>query len=121
MDLGELWDIQYYDIPPEVWDPLVSDALGTITERLKITFQNILVHRSWLVEWSSHPYPERWIPVNLQATAGNSSLSMLLDFVFLFFIPSLSRLYLFEQCLKFSITSTSCLFASLKIITLCIL
>ncbi len=67
--------------PPEVWDLLVSDARGTITERLKITHQNILVHRSWLVEWSSHPRPERWIPVNLQATTENSSLSTLLDFI----------------------------------------
>ncbi len=30
----------------------------------KITFQNIFVHCSWLVEWSSHPYPECWIPDN---------------------------------------------------------
>ncbi len=54
---------------------------GTITERLQITFQNILVHRFWLVEWSSHPYPECWIPDNFQATAENSSLSTLLDFI----------------------------------------
>ncbi len=54
---------------------------GTITERLKITLQNILFHRSWLVEWSSHPHPECWIPVNLQATTENSSLSTLLDFI----------------------------------------
>ncbi len=46
---------------------------GTITERLKITLQNILVHRSWLVEWPSHPHPECWIPVNLQATTENVS------------------------------------------------
>ncbi len=52
-----------------------------ITERLKITLQNILVHHSWLVEWSSHPHPECWIPVNLQATTENSSLSTLLDFI----------------------------------------
>ncbi len=54
---------------------------GTITERLKITLQNILVHHSWLVEWSSHPHPECWIPVNLQATTENSSLSTLLDYI----------------------------------------
>ncbi len=54
---------------------------GTITERLKITLQNILLHRSWPVEWSSHPHPECWIPVNLQATTENSSLSTLLDFI----------------------------------------
>ncbi len=53
---------------------------GTIKESLKITLQNILIHHSWLVEWSSHPYPESWIPVNLQATTENSSLSTLLDF-----------------------------------------
>ncbi len=34
------------------------------TERHKITLQNIFVHRSWLVEWSSHPHPDRWIPDN---------------------------------------------------------
>ncbi len=33
-----------------------------------------------LVEWPSYPYPECWIPVNLQATTENSSLSTLLDF-----------------------------------------
>ncbi len=54
---------------------------GTITERLKITLQNILFHRSWLVEWSSHPHPECWIPVNLQATTENSSLLTLLDYL----------------------------------------
>ncbi len=55
----------------------------------KSTLQNILVHRSWLVEWSSHPHPECWIPVNLQETTENSSLSTLLDFIlnFLFFSP----------------------------------
>ncbi len=54
---------------------------GTITERHKITLQNILFHRSWLVEWSSHPHPECWIPVNFQATTENSSLSTLLDYL----------------------------------------
>ncbi len=48
---------------------------GTITERLKIPLQNVLFHHSWLVEWSSYPYLERWIPDNLQATTENSSLS----------------------------------------------
>ncbi len=61
--------------------------------RFKITLQNILVHHSWQVEWSSHPYPERWIPVNLQATAENSSLSTLLDFILNF--PPKKNLYLF--------------------------
>ncbi len=62
----------YYESssPPEVWDLLVSDA-------------SWYHHRedSWLVEWSSHPHPECSIPVNLQATTENSSLSTLLDFI----------------------------------------
>ncbi len=98
------------------------------SQRLKITLQNILVHRSWPVEWSSHCYPECWIPVNLQATTENSCLSTLLDFIiknkqkikniysfpysisssFSFsFSPSLARLYLFEQCLRLGVTSAS--------------
>ncbi len=43
---------------PEIYE--WTTPRSTITDRLKITFQNILVHRSWLVEWSSHPYPECW-------------------------------------------------------------
>ncbi len=94
---------------------------GTITERLKITLQNILFHRSWLVEWSSHPHPKCWIPVNLQATTENSSLSTLLDFIIkkksfpfsisssfsLPFSPSLASLYFFEQCLRLGVRGTS--------------
>ncbi len=53
---------------------------GAITERHKITFQNVFIHRSWLVEWISHPHPERWIPDNFQVTPENSSLSTLIDF-----------------------------------------
>ncbi len=57
---------------PEVWDPEVwATPCGAITEMLKITLQNILCHHSCLVEWSSHPHPECWIPVNLQATTKN--------------------------------------------------
>ncbi len=90
-----------------------------ITERLKITLQNILFHRSWPVEWSSHPHPECWIPVNFQATTENSSLSTLLDYIkkkkkntFTFsksssFSPSLASLYLFEQCLRLGVIGTS--------------
>ncbi len=71
------------------------------------------------------PHPERWIPVNLQATTENSSLSTLLDlkkkkkkkkkksFSIFIFSPSLASLYLFEQCLRLGVTSTSsCLFVS---------
>ncbi len=111
----------YYEStsPPEVWDLLVSDASWYITERLKITLQNILFHHSWPVEWSFHPHPEYWIPVNLQATTENSSLSTLLTWkkkkkitfsksssFSLSFSPSLASLYLFEQCLRLGVTST---------------
>ncbi len=54
---------------------------GAITERHKITLQNILVHRSWLVERTSHPHPGCWIPDNFQATSENSSLPLSLDFI----------------------------------------
>ncbi len=88
------------------------------SQSLKITLQNILVHRSWPVEWSSHPHPECWIPVNLHATTENSSLSTLLDFIvkknFTFsksssfsFSPSLASMYLFEQCLRHNVMGTS--------------
>ncbi len=52
-----------------------------VTERHKITLQNIFIHRSWLVEWTSHPHPECWIPDNCQATPENSSLPSSLDFI----------------------------------------
>ncbi len=44
---------------------------GAITERHKITFQKVFIHRSWLVECTSHP--ECWVPDNFQATPENSS------------------------------------------------
>ncbi len=54
---------------------------GAITERHKITLQNVFIHRSWLVEWTSHPNPECWVPDNFQATPENSSLPSPLDFI----------------------------------------
>ncbi len=94
------------------------------SQRFKITLQNILFHRSWPVEWSSHLHPECWIPVNLQATTENSSLSTLLDYLkkkkkkclslfsksssfSLSLSPSLASLYLFEQCLRLDVIATS--------------
>ncbi len=73
----------YYEStsPLEVWDLLVSDASWyhhkIKIKNNKITLQNSLVHRSWLVEWSP-PHLDCWIPVNLQATTENASLSTLL-------------------------------------------
>ncbi len=100
---------------------LRSASERRITERLKITLQNILFHCSWPVEWSSHPHPECWIPVNFQATTENSSLLTLLDYLkkkyFTFsksssfslsFSPSLAAsLYLFEQCPRLGVIGTS--------------
>ncbi len=83
--------------PPEVWDLRVSDASWcAITEWHKITIQNVFIHRSWLVEWTSHPHPECWIPDNFQVTPENSSLPS----------PRLTGICS-EQCLEICITSTS--------------
>ncbi len=87
---------------------------GDITEMLKITLQNIFIHRSWLVERTSHPYPDCWIPDNSQATPENSSLTSSLDFILyknfaLFPLTSHRRARICsEQCLGICITSTSC-------------
>ncbi len=59
------------------------------------------------------PHPERWIPVYLQAATENSSFLTLLDFILnlkkslSLFIHSLAILYLFEQCQRLGVTSTS--------------
>ncbi len=34
---------------------------GANTERHKITLQNVFIHHSWLMEWTSHHHPEYWI------------------------------------------------------------
>ncbi len=114
----------YYEFtsPPEVWDLLVSDASWYHHREAKITLQNILVHHSWLVELSSHPHPECWIPVNLQAITENSSLSTLHDsilnfiffFSFSFSLSPLGSLYLFEQCLRLGVRGTSSVWLPLQ-------
>ncbi len=112
----------YYEStsPPEVWDLLVSDASWYITERLKITLQNILVHRSWPVEWSSHPPSGILDPCqpssnNRKLISFNSTwllkkkkktLTFSKSFS-LSFSPSLASLYLFEQCLRLGVIGTS--------------
>ncbi len=78
--------------------------------------------------WNNLPTPI-WIPVNLQATTENSSLSALLDFILnlkkkkkkkkkksfpLSFSPSLASLYLFEQWLRLVVTSTSSVWLPLQ-------
>ncbi len=74
----------YYELtsPPEAWDLLVSDASWYHhREAQNHSPEHSLSSRSWPVEWSSHPHPECWIPVNFQATTENSSLSTLLDYI----------------------------------------
>ncbi len=81
---------------------------SAITERHKISLQNVFIHRSWLVD-------------NFQATPENSSLPSSLDYFFILTPPppkkhlcslSLTSSCLAsvcsEQCLKCCITSTSC-------------
>ncbi len=64
---------------PEIYE--WATLCGVITERHTIALQNIFIHRSRLVEWTSHPDPECWIPNNFQAKPENSSLPSSLDFI----------------------------------------
>jgi len=115
----------YYEStsPPEVWDLLVSDA--SWCHHREAQNHSPEHSRSPFLAGGMifHPHLKRWISVNLQATTENSSLSTLLDFIiknknisftfskstsfFLPFSPSLASLYLFEQCLRLGVTSTS--------------
>ncbi len=79
-----------------IWIYIPSRSLRSASERcLKITLQNILFHRSWLVEWSSHPHPECWIPVNIKAITEYSSYLTLLFNFFFFFLLNLIFLFIF--------------------------
>ncbi len=94
-----------------------SRSLRSASERRSRTFSFTIP--GW---WNDllTPHPKCWISVNLQATTENSSLSTLLDFIIkktfpfsksssfsLSFCPFLASLYLFEQCLRLGVTSTS--------------
>ncbi len=81
---------------------MASPTITTLMTHSSISFFNWMI---WLVEWSSHLYPECWITVNLQTTTENSSLSTLLNFILNFqkkniyislylFLPSLACTYL---------------------------
>ncbi len=110
----------YYEStsPPEVWDLLVSDASWYHHREAQNHFPEHSRSPFLAGEMIFPPHPERWIPVNLQATTENSSLSTQLDFIikksFTFsksssfsFSPSLASLYLFEQCPRHGVKSTS--------------
>ncbi len=118
----------YYEStsPPEVWDLLVSDALWY--HHREAQNHSPEHSRSPFLDGgiSSHPYPECWIPVNLQATTEDSSLSALLDFILnlflkkkqknfpFIFLSFLASLYLFEQWLRLGVTSTSSVWLPLQ-------
>ncbi len=53
-----------------------SEIFCAITEKHKITFHNVFIHRSWLVEWTFHPYMECWVPDNFQTMPENSPLHL---------------------------------------------
>ncbi len=85
------------------------------TTSLSRTF---FIHRSWLVEWTSHPYPECGVNDNFQATPETLISSIItwlhlkkktfLNFaLFPLTSPCLDSICS-EQCLELSITSTSC-------------
>ncbi len=65
--------------PPEVWDPLVRDA--SWYHHREAQNHSPEHSRSPFLAGGMifHPYPEYWIPVNLQETTENSSLSTLLQ------------------------------------------
>ncbi len=117
----------YYEStsPPEVWDLLVSDASWYHHREAQNHSQEHSCSpfmAGGMMSPPPPPHPERWIPVNLQATTENSSLSTLLDFIIkkyiyiyfsicssfsLSFSRSLASLYLFEQCLRLGVIGTS--------------
>ncbi len=112
----------YYEStsPPEVWDLLVSDASCTITERLKITLQNILIHHSWLVDDLPTPIRnagslsifKQQLKTHLFKHYLTSKYFFLISFSIsssfsLPFSSSLASLYLFEQCLRLGVRGTS--------------
>ncbi len=117
----------YYEStsPPEVWDLLVSDALW-YHHREAQNHSPEHSHSPFLDGGIIFPpYPECWIPVNLQATTENSSLSALLDFILNLFLkkklslylslsPSLASSYLFEQWLRLGVMSTSSVWLPLQ-------
>ncbi len=113
----------YYEStsPPEVWDLLVSDA-SWYHHREAQNHSPECSLSQFLAGGMIFPppHPESCIPVNLQETTENSSLSTLLDYIkkikksFPFsissnvsFFRSLASLYLSEQCLRLGVRGTS--------------
>ncbi len=83
----------YYEFtsPPEVWDLLVSDVLWYHHREAQnhSPEHSLLPFLTGGMIFPPTPHLECWIPINLQATTENSSLSTLLDFIIKKRIPSL--------------------------------
>ncbi len=106
----------YYELtsPPEVWDLLVSDA-SWYHHREAQNHSPEHSRSPFLTDGMiSPPHLECWIPVNLLSnnwkliSFNTTWLHPKLEKnVLLSFSPSLASLYLFEQCLRLGVTSTS--------------
>ncbi len=93
---------------------------GAITERHKITFQNVFIHRSWGVEWNPTPLRNAesltissatWKLTSSVITWLHLKKKTLLSFLNLALFPLTSHCLAricSEQCLEICITSTSC-------------
>ncbi len=104
----------------------MTDASWHITERLKITLQNILVHHSWLLEWPPPPPPSGMLDPCQSSSNTWKLISSIITWLHLklkkkktssFYLslsPSLASLYLLEQCLRLGVTSTSSVWSPLQ-------
>jgi len=96
----------YYEFtsPPEVWDLRVSDASWYHHREAQNHSPEHSLSPFLAGGMIFPPHPECWIPVNLQATTENSSLSTLLDYIkekknlhlslYLSLLPLLACIYL---------------------------
>ncbi len=96
------------------WDLLVSDASWYHHREAQNHSPEHSRSPFLAVEWSSHPHPEYWIPVNLQAATENlisfdTTLTKKKKNVSFSFSHSIATLYLFKQCLRLMGTSSVCL------------
>ncbi len=78
-----LTSTHYYEStsPPEVWDLLVSDASWYHHREAQNHSPEHSLSPFLAGGMIFTPHPDCWIPVNLQATTENSSLSTLLDYL----------------------------------------
>ncbi len=108
-------------IPSRSWDLLVSDASWYHHREAQNHSPEHSLHRSWLVEWSSHPpsgmldpcqpSSNNWKLISFNYLTSSSSKKKKKLFLNLHlslsFSLSLASLYLFEQCLRLGVRGTS--------------